>query len=167
MPRIVSGNQFVGVRGRQIHEETLIANELIDSRKKSGKSGLFFKLDIEKAFDNVNWNCLERILQCWDFPPKVRGWISGLVTSPLLSVLVNGESTVFFKMEKGLRQGDPISPFLFMLVMDILSFILGSLKIDGRLTSFRMDEVGLRGEVTHLYMLIIRSSFVMLVKSRC
>ncbi|CAL1380263.1 unnamed protein product [Linum trigynum] len=55
LPRIVSGNQFARVRGRKIHEATLIANELIDSRKKSGKLGLVFKLDIEKAFDNVNW----------------------------------------------------------------------------------------------------------------
>ncbi|CAL1377121.1 unnamed protein product [Linum trigynum] len=148
--KAVSGNQFGGLKGRQIHEASLIANELIDSRRKSGKPGLVFKLDIEKAFDNVNWNCLFKILDSFCFPQRAKLWIKGLVTSPVLSVLVNGEAAGFFKTHKGLRQGDPMSPFLFLLVMDILSAMLETLRSEGCISGFFMDEPNSRGEVTHL-----------------
>ncbi|CAI0629580.1 unnamed protein product, partial [Linum tenue] len=148
--KAISGNQFGGIKGRQIHEASLIANELIDSRKKSGKPGLVFKLDIEKAFDNVNWNCLFKILNRLRLPDRLISWIKGLVTSPILSVLVNGEAAGFFNIRKGLRQGDPMSPFLFLLVMDILSVMLETLRSEGLISGFFMNEASEEGEVTHL-----------------
>ncbi|CAI0556305.1 unnamed protein product, partial [Linum tenue] len=150
MSKLISGNQFSGIRGRQIHEASLIANELVDSRRKSGKPGLIFKLDIEKAFDNVNWECLVKIMASFGFPPAFQRWIHGLVSSAHLSVLVNGEAAGFFKIGKGLRQGDPMSPFLFNLVMDVLSMMLERLRVAGLITGFCMDEGNRRGEVTHL-----------------
>ncbi|CAL1385774.1 unnamed protein product [Linum trigynum] len=150
LPSLVSDYQHASVRGRQISEAGLIANEIIDSRRKSNKPGLMFKLDLEKAFDNVSWDCLFKILSNLGFPQKWQNWIRGAMCSPVLSILVNGESHGFFSSSKGLRQGDPLSPGLFVLVMDVLSFMLGKLREKGKFRGFFIDEEQNRGEVTHL-----------------
>ncbi|CAL1369899.1 unnamed protein product [Linum trigynum] len=150
LPAVVSVSQHASVRGRQISEAGLIANELVDSRRRSKKPGLLIKLDIEKAFDNVSWSCLFTVLARLGFKEKWRQWILGAVCSPTISVLINGESKGFFTAHKGLRQGDPLSPGLFVLVMDILSFMLSKLKEDGKIKGFFMNEEEQRGEVTHL-----------------
>ncbi|CAL1352801.1 unnamed protein product [Linum trigynum] len=150
MDRIVTRHQFAGVRGRQLHEASLIANELVDSRKRSGKPGVILKLDIEKAFDSVNWGCLLSAAASMGFSSKIQRWIKGIVSSTRLSVLVNGESTGYFKTERGLKQGDPLSPFFFNIAMDILSFMIQEACSEGFIKGFCMDEVNRRGEVTHL-----------------
>ncbi|CAI0459152.1 unnamed protein product, partial [Linum tenue] len=121
---IISYHQFAGVKGRQSHEANFIANEVLDSRKRSGKPGLILKLDIEKAFDSVNWNCLFNIVRSMGFNQKFHKWIKGIVSQSKLSVLVNGEATGFFSMERGLEQG--------------------------LLSGFYFDEDRRRGEVSHI-----------------
>ncbi|XP_026451941.1 uncharacterized protein LOC113352323 [Papaver somniferum] len=74
---------------------------------KAKKPGFLCKLDMEKAFDNVNWHSLFLILEKHEFGVKWISWIKWCVTSSLLSVLVNDSSTEKFKPSKGLRQGDP------------------------------------------------------------
>ncbi|CAI0459151.1 unnamed protein product, partial [Linum tenue] len=147
---IISYHQFAGVKGRQSHEANFIANEVLDSRKRSGKPGLILKLDIEKAFDSVNWNCLFNIVRSMGFNQKFHKWIKGIVSQSKLSVLVNGEATGFFSMERGLEQGDSLSPFLFNLVMDILAFMLDAANAAGLLSGFYFDEDRRRGEVSHI-----------------
>ncbi|CAL1355620.1 unnamed protein product [Linum trigynum] len=74
----------------------------------------------------------------------------GTVTSTKLSVLVNGEAVGFFGMERGLKQGDPLSPFLFNIVIDLLSHILLKMSEAGMISGFCMDESSRSGEMTHL-----------------
>ncbi|CAN0857148.1 Putative ribonuclease H protein At1g65750 [Linum grandiflorum] len=150
MPRLVSQNQCAFVHGRQILDATLLANELIDSRNLSGRPGLVIKLDIEKAFDHVNWNCLLQILGKMGFSEGWIRWIRACICSPSFSVLVNGESSGFFKSSRGLRQGDSLSPFLFILIMDVLSSIISVLKAANLIEGFFMKEAEREGEVTHL-----------------
>ncbi|CAI0385094.1 unnamed protein product [Linum tenue] len=109
-----------------------------------------FKLDIEKAFDNVSWGCLFNVLTAVGFPQKWQEWIRGSVCSSTISTMINGEAKGFFPVEKGLRQGDPLSPGLFVLIMDVLSFFISKLRDDGKIKGFCMDESNGRGEVTHL-----------------
>ncbi|CAL1353613.1 unnamed protein product [Linum trigynum] len=150
LPYLVSVNQQASVNGRQIADARLIAFELVDSRRKSRKPGLMFKLDIEKAFDNVSWNCLLNVLSKLCFRRKWQDWIRGVMCSPMISLLINGESKGYFPTCKGLRQGDLLSSGLFVLVMDILSFMIAKLKEEGRVSGFYMDERNSRGEVNHL-----------------
>ena len=95
-------------------------NEVIGWIKKSGKQDFMLKIDFEKAYDNVNWAFLLSMLEQMRFPEKWCIWVKGILESARSSVLVNGTPTYEFQCQKGVRQGDPLSPFLFLVVMEAL-----------------------------------------------
>ncbi|KAL1192898.1 putative ribonuclease H protein [Cardamine amara subsp. amara] len=82
------------------------------------------KVDIRKAFDSVRWDFILTILKVIGLPHRFINWISKCLTSPTFSVLVNGNIGGFFKSTRGLRQGVALSPYLFVLVMEIFSKLL-------------------------------------------
>ena len=81
-------------------------------------------MDIKKAYDNINWQFLLKVLQKMGFGPKWLGWMWSCISIAKFSVLVNRVSVGFFPSSKGLRQGDPLSPYLFVMGMEVPSVLI-------------------------------------------
>ncbi|XP_010541224.1 PREDICTED: uncharacterized protein LOC104814739 [Tarenaya hassleriana] len=134
MPQAVASNQTAFISGCNISENVLLAIELVaDFKPRDQAQKALLKVDLSKAFDSVHWEFLLCILQALNLPGKFVGWIRECITTPTFSISFNGESTGFFEGKRGLRQGDPLSPHLFVLVMDVLSRLLDRAVVEGRL----------------------------------
>ncbi|XP_022014901.2 uncharacterized protein LOC110914417 [Helianthus annuus] len=125
---VISINQSAFLGGRFILDGPLIINEVCSWLKKSKRKAFLFKIDFEKAYDNINWSFVVDVFRQIGFGGRWCKWIWGILSSARASVLVNGAPTFEFKCGKGMRQGDPISPFLFVAVMEALSCLLDKAK---------------------------------------
>uniref|UniRef100_A0A2N9GUN7 Reverse transcriptase domain-containing protein n=1 Tax=Fagus sylvatica TaxID=28930 RepID=A0A2N9GUN7_FAGSY len=131
---------------QQITELVLIANECLDSKLKSGIPGLLCKLDVEKAYDHVNWNFLMYMLEWCSFGAKWRNWMYFCMSTVRFSILISGTPCGFFNSTRGIRQGDSLSPPLFVLVMEALSRLMDKAVSENLLERFAL--LHLKGVLT-------------------
>ncbi|GAU47312.1 hypothetical protein TSUD_283800 [Trifolium subterraneum] len=146
---VVSEVQSAFVKERQILDGILIANEVVDDAQKLHKELLLFKVDFEKAYDSVDWGYLDTIMRQMVFPTLWRKWIRECVSIATASVLVNGSPTDEFPLERGLRQGDPLSPLLFLLAAEGLNVMMQAMIQSNLFTGYSI-RTELPAVVSHL-----------------
>jgi len=133
LDRLVATNQSAFTRGQCIHDNFMLVQQTIKVLHRRKIASLFLKLDISKAFDSVAWAFLLEILEHLGFGDNWRNLISNLLKSASTQVLLNGEPGKIISHQRGLRQGDPLSPMLFILVMDVLNSLFIQAESDGLL----------------------------------
>ncbi|GKV16062.1 hypothetical protein SLEP1_g26767 [Rubroshorea leprosula] len=116
LPKVIGEQQMAFIEGRQLADGVVIANEVIDEAKRKRKKSFLFKADFEKAYDKVCWSFINYMMMRMGFSKKWRKWIQECLRSSSVPVLINGSPTKEFTVSKGIRQGDPLSPFLFLIV---------------------------------------------------
>ena len=82
------------------------------------------KIDLEKAYDKIEWGFIDFILGMYKFPMHIKNLILSCITTSLISILLNGEKLNPFTPSRGLRQGDPLAPYIFILCMEFLGFLI-------------------------------------------
>ena len=124
LPLIISPKQAGFVEGRQILDGIILVHKTIHSLKVTRTPGMLLKLDLSKAYDKLNWQFLASILKAFGFVEEWSNWIMNMVSSDFFSILVNGSPSSPFNATRGIREGDPLSPFLFIIVVEGLGRML-------------------------------------------
>ncbi|XP_050233417.1 uncharacterized protein LOC126681904 [Mercurialis annua] len=119
---VISKNQHDFIKGRSILECSVIANELVHMATRRKNNLLDLKLDFHKAFDSISWAYLLSVMSSMNFPQKWLDWMMVCLSKATPSVLVNGSPVEPFGLKRGVRQGDPISPYLFLIVVEVTDF---------------------------------------------
>ena len=151
MNNLITPFQNAFIQGRTITSNILIVHEILDMlRKKIGRKNCFgaLQIDMSKAYDRVDWNFLKVVLVSMNFSPNWVNWITECVSTVQYTLLVNGSITQSFKPNKGFRQGDPLSPHLFLMHANILSLALLKAEYNKEIKGFKLGRNGI--SFTHL-----------------
>jgi hypothetical protein len=109
------------VEGRKILDSIILAHEVIHSLRKTCTLGMLLKLDLSRDFDKLSWAYMHSVLLAFSFDPSWVNSILNLTSSTFFSILINGVPSCPFSPTQGIRQGDPLSPFLFIIMEEGLS----------------------------------------------
>jgi hypothetical protein len=129
--QVIHQNQYEFLKNRSIQDCLAWSFGYLHISHKSKKQLVLFKLDFEKAFDKVEHEVIVHVMAHKGFPHKWIQWINGILSSGTSSVLLNGTPGKVFYCKRGVRQGDPLSPLLFVLAADLLQSILNKAKDEG------------------------------------
>ena len=152
LPRIVSDSQSAFVPGRLITDNILVAFETLhhmQHQKRGNVGSMALKLDMSKAYDRVEWRYLQRVMESMGFHSRWVAIIMECISTVSYSILVNGEPHGFITPSRGLRQGDPLSPYLFLLCAEGFHSLLQKGKMAGDLKGVSISRGG--PKITHLF----------------
>lgn len=132
LDKLICHTQAAFIPGRNINENTIISHEIMHHmRLKKGKLGLMtLKIDMAKAYDRVEWPLLFKIVKFHGFCDRFIQLISQCVCTSSFSFLINGSPFEMLKPSRGLMQGDPISPALFVIFFDLMARFLQQAEMD-------------------------------------
>ena len=151
LPTIITEHQSAFTKDRLISDNILVAFETLHCMHKHNSSTTRFmtlKLDMSKPFDRVEWTFLEDLMTKIGFSEKFITLSMICVKTVAYSILVNGEPKGFIQPLRGIRQGDPLSPFLFLLCTEGLNGLIKHVEMNGDIHGFSLCKSG--PKLTHL-----------------
>ncbi|KAK4258441.1 hypothetical protein QN277_004892 [Acacia crassicarpa] len=151
LPQVISPNQCSFVPSRHSSDNIIVAQEVIHSMRnmKKKKGFMAIKIDLEKAYDRVNWQLLFACLQKLHIPSSLREVIAQCVSTPSMQLLWNGDKAEEFRPSRGVRQGDPLSPYLFVICMEKLAHLIQAAIHEGTWELIRLSRTG--PQISHLF----------------
>jgi hypothetical protein len=145
LPFIVSDDQTGYIKGRYIGCNVRVTEDLIYYTNKHKLPGILLMIDFEKAFDTIRWQFIDRTLEAFNFGILFRSWIQTLYSNIETTIVNNGNISEWFCPERGVRQGCPLSAFLFILTVELLAINIRSnkdiegIKING--SEFKISQL--------------------------
>ncbi|CAI5458371.1 unnamed protein product [Closterium sp. Yama58-4] len=143
LPRVIAGNQFGFLPGRSLATAVSLVADTIDAAEQEDEGWLLLLVDFQKAYDSVSRNYLFTTLDDMGFPRKFTGWVKGLHDGAATRVLLNGWMGERVEMDKGVRQGCPLAPYLFLCTAEPLCQ-----EIERRRLGVR--KRGVKGELAYI-----------------
>ena len=137
LPNIINQDQKGFIKGRFIGENTRLIYDIISKLDSSQTNGLLMLLDFEKAFDSVEWSFIEYTLLNFNLGNTFLKWFTILYKDSESCVINNGTYSEFFKLGRGCRQGDPLSPYIFTLVAEVLA---NSIRQNDKIKGISIDK---------------------------
>lgn len=133
LQRLIDYHQSAFLKNRYILDNVVLCHEVIHHCKHTNQKGVVIKIDFEKAYDKINWNYLLRIMNDRGFGDQWISWMADWLVSSQSCVNINGELTPYFFCKRGVRQGDPLSPYLYNLAADSLSKLFMKSRESGQI----------------------------------
>ena len=137
LQNIISQTQKGFLRGRYIGECTRLIFDLIEKMEDEDIPGILLLVDFEKAFDTIEWSFIEKTLEFYGFGITFREWVKALYCDITSSIINNEHISPSFKLGREVRQGDPLSPYIFILVLELLS---SAIKNDPNISGVRIND---------------------------
>jgi len=127
--KVISPTQTAFLPGRNI----IVLHETLHELHRKKSNSVIFKIDFEKAYDKVKWSFVRQTLEMKGFSSKWCNWVESFIKGGHVNVKINDQIGENFQTKKGLRQGDPLSPILFNIVIDMLAILLRRANLDGQI----------------------------------
>ena len=141
LPTLINPDQTGDVKGRYVGENVRLIYDLIHYTDRPNQKGIAIFLDFKKAFDSIEWNYLSQTLQFFSFGHDIQNWIKISYNNVTSCVLNNAHASTFFSLQRGVRQGCPLSGVLFVLGIELLS---RSIKNDPTIKGIQVNKQELK-----------------------
>ena len=138
LPKLINDDQTGFVQGRYIGENIRLIYDIMNYTEQNNQDGMILLVDFAKAFGSVSWSFIRKALSFFNFGPNLQKWIEIFYTDISSCVQVNGHISNWFKIERGCRQGDPLSPYIFIFCAEILAIFA---RIDTNIKGINIHDI--------------------------
>lgn len=138
LSKLISNDQTGFISNRYIGENTRLIYDIMNYTEENNIPGLLLTIDFEKAFDTISWEFIKKVFDFFNFGESIKKWIAVFYNAISSAVIQSGHLSEFFQIYRGCRQGDPLSPYVFLLCAEILSILI---KKDKNVSGINIGDI--------------------------